>query len=216
MHPIQFLIENLMLPLLKLFYSVSHSYAFAIMILTLVVKIIFYPLNKKQFISMKKMSELQPMFKKIQAKFKDEPQKMQAEMMKLYKTNGVNPLSGCLPLLIQLPFLIALFYTLTSPAFQNMLAVSSANATFLWISNLVKPDHFYILPALLGISTWLSQKTMTVDPQQAKMFMFMPFLMVIISLNFPAGVLIYWNLSQILTIAQQVYMNKKYEKTKIA
>lgn len=216
MHPIKFLIENLMLPLLKMFYTITNSYVYAIILLTVVVKVIFYPLNKKQFISMKKMSLIQPQFKKIQEKFKDDPQKMQAEVMKLYKTEGVNPFAGCLPLLIQLPFLLALFYTLTNPVFVEMLKHAlPQSTTFFWIKDLVKPDPFWVLPALLGVTTWLSQKTMTVDPKQAQMMMFMPFLMVFISFKFPAGVLIYWNFSQILTILQQMYMNKIYDKQQL-
>lgn len=160
---------------------------------------------------MKKMTDLQPLVKEIQGKFKDNPQQLQAETMKLYKEKGVNPLGGCLPMLVQLPFFIALFVTLRSEAFGELIAAQGAMSSFIWITDLSAPDPIKALPILIGIATYLSQKTMSTDPQQAKMMAFMPVFMVVISWSFPAGVLIYWAFQQVLTGLQQFYLAKTME-----
>jgi len=213
MNPITFLVKEIMLPMLKFFYdNIYPNYGIAIILLTILVKAIFYPLSVKQFKSMKEMQKLQPKLKEIQEKYKKEPEKLQKQMIALYKEHKVNPLGGCFPLLVQLPFLIALFYTLMDKQFKNMLIASGKGGTFLWINNMAAADKTYILPILIAITTYLSQKTMqqTTDPSQKNMMSMMnnmmPILMFFISLKLYAGVLIYWVVSQGLTALQQYYM----------
>jgi YidC/Oxa1 family membrane protein insertase len=214
MNPITFLVENMMLPFLTFSYEhIVPNYGIAILLLTLVIKIIFYPLTNKQFQSMQMQKKIQPEIKKLQEKYKGEPEKLQKEMMKVWKENKANPLSGCLPTLIQLPFFFAIFYTMKSDAFMNLIAQPGVNPGLFpfWVSNLGVPDKTFILPVLVGISTYLSQKMMTTDPKQAKIFMFMPFFMVFICLKMPTGVLLYWATSQILSVAQQYMIMKRSE-----
>lgn len=213
MNPITFLVKEIMLPMLKFFYdNIYPNYGIAIILLTILVKAIFYPLSVKQFKSMKEMQKLQPKLKEIQEKYKKEPEKLQKQMIALYKEHKVNPLGGCFPLLVQLPFLIALFYTLMDKQFKNMLIASGKGGTFLWINNMAAADKTYILPILIAITTYLSQKTMqqTTDPSQKNMMSMMnnmmPILMFFISLKLYAGVLIYWVVSKGLTALQQYYM----------
>ena len=161
MGPIDFLIENIMIPFLKFSYqNIYGNYAIAIILLTIVIKLILYPLTHKQFTSMKKMQVLQPQFKALKEKFKKNPQKLQQEMISLYKEHGVNPLSGCLPMLVQLPFLFALFYTMTSDSFKSLLSDTTVfpGLTAIWLPNLTEPDSLFILPIIIGVATYLSQK----------------------------------------------------------
>jgi YidC/Oxa1 family membrane protein insertase len=216
MNPITWLVNNLMMPFLNFSYeNIFPNYGVAIILLTLVVKIVFYPLNNKQFESMKAQKKIQPELKKLQEKYKDQPEKLNKEMLKLWKENNANPFSGCLPVLIQMPFFFAIFYTIRSEAFKVVIAQPGINSGFLpfWLSDLGMPDKTYILPVIIGITMYLSQKMTVTDPKQAKMFMFMPFLMVFICFNLPSGVLLYWAVSQILQIAQQSYMLKKEPET---
>ncbi|MBT5856015.1 membrane protein insertase YidC [bacterium] len=204
-----------MIPFLTYSYnSIYPNYAIAIILLTIVIKAALYPLTKKQFDSMKKMQVLQPQFKELKVKYKKDPQRIQQETIKLYKENNVNPLGGCLPLIIQLPFLFALFYTMSSDAFNALITAPGVfpGLTTFWLPNLADPDHSYILPVLIGVSTFLSQKFSTVDAQQQKIMMFMPAIMVVICVKMPAGVLLYWAVSQIIGTAQQYFiMNPKKE-----
>ena len=216
MNPISFLVQEIMLPLLKFFYdSIFPNYGVAIILLTILVKAIFYPLTNKQFKSMKAMQKIQPKLKEIQAKHKKTPEKLQKEMIALYREHNVNPLGGCLPLLIQLPFLIALFYTLMNPEFNELLKAAGSGGTFLWIKDLAAPDKTLVLPTLVAASTYFSQKMMhSADAgkptgMMATMNTMMPMLMFFISLRLYAGVLIYWAVSQGLTALQQYYMMRQ-------
>lgn len=219
MNPITFLVKEIMLPLLKFFYeNIFPNYGVAIILLTVLVKAIFYPLTNKQFKSMKEMQKLQPKLKEIQERNKKSPEKLQKEMVALYKEHNVNPLGGCLPLLVQMPFLIALFYTLMDTSFKKLLLAAGKGGTFLWITNLAAVDKTYVLPILIALTTYFSQKTMqkTDTGSQSNMMStmntIMPFLMFFISLKLYAGVLIYWVVSQGLTAAQQYYMLKQENK----
>lgn len=127
-----------------------ESYGVAIIVLTIIIKMIFYPLTVKQVKSMKAMQELQPKMKKLQDKYKNDPKRLQQEMGALYRNAGVNPLAGCLPLLVQMPFLMGMFYALQSLDYGG-------DPTFLWIENLSNPDPFYILPVLSAVSTYVLQ-----------------------------------------------------------
>lgn len=203
-----FLTDSMMLPFLNYSYSIVPNYGLAIILLTIVIKMAFYPLTKKQFESMKKSQKLQPLLKELQEKHKQEPQVLQQEMMKLWKEHKVNPLGGCLPMLVQIPFFFAIFYTVTGEKFKAILASPDINAGLFpfWLQNLAAPDHTFILPIVIGVATYLSQKMMTIDPKQAAIFMFMPFMMAIISIKMPAGALIYWAVSTIISVIQQYLM----------
>ena len=217
MNPINLLVQNIMLPFL--IYSYHHiypNYGVSIILLTLIVKIIFYPLTHKQFKSLSVQKEIQPEIKEIQEKFKGQPEKLQKEMTAVWKKYNMNPLSGCLPTLIQLPVFIAVFYTIKSTDFLALIAEPGINPGLFsfWLSNLGQPDTTYILPIFIGIITYITQKLMTTDPKQAKIFAFMPFLMVVICLKMPAGVLLYWAASQGLSAIQQILIMKKIEAKK--
>ena len=212
-----YLINNIMLPFLEFSYHhIFPNYGFAIIFLTLVVKILFYPLTKKQMISMKATQELQPKIKDLQEKYKKQPEILQKKMMELWKENKVNPLSGCLPILVQLPFFIAIFMTMNSPSFKTIISQPGINPGLFpfWCSNLGNPDQTLLLPIIIALSTYWSQKSMTMDPQQAKIFAFMPFLMFFISWKMPAGVLLYWAVSTIITTVQQNWILKQIKPSK--
>jgi YidC/Oxa1 family membrane protein insertase len=210
-----FLTDQIMLPFLNYSYSIIPNYGFAIILLTLVIKMAFYPLTKKQFEAMKMSQKIQPILKDLQAQYKSEPQKLQQEMMKVWKEHKVNPLGGCLPMLVQIPFFFAIFYTVTGTAFKEILAQPDINTGLFsfWLSNLAMPDKTFILPIVIGIATYLSQKMMTIDPKQAVIFMFMPFLMAFISLQMPAGALLYWAVSTIVSVIQQYMISSRSQST---
>ena len=212
MHPIQYLVNNMMLPILAFFFDITKNYGLAIVLLTITIKLLLFPFTAKQHKSMAGVKVLQPKIKELQAKYKDNPQMSQTKMMELYKEYGVNPLGSCLPTLIQLPFFIAIFYTLNSANFKTLLSAEGVNASFLWLKNLGEPDPLFILPILVALSTYFSQKTMSPgsskDDPQMKMLAYMPFIMLFICFKMPSGVLIYWALSQGLTSLQQYYLNK--------
>lgn len=189
------------------------SYGLAIIILTLIIKGLLAPLTVKQIKSMKGMQTLQPKMKALQEKYKGDPQKFQQEMAKLYKEMGINPLSGCLPLLIQMPFLIAIYWALQgypyNPNYES----------FLWLPSLGNPDPLYILPVLSALSTYImSKQTSTGNTagaaasQQKIMTIFMPLFIGYISLNFPSGLVIYWVVSNVFQLVQQHFIYKKLEK----
>lgn len=197
---------------LTVFYHFSEAigyanYGVAIILMTVVIKMVLYPLTVKQVKSMKAMQEMQPEMKKLQTKFKDKPEMMQKEMAALYKKSGVNPLAGCLPLIAQMPILIGIFYSIRDYTYVG-------SPSFLWLSNLSEPDHLYILPVLSALTTFIQQKqTMTESNQQTKMMMiFMPLFIGWISLTFPSGLVIYWVVSNIMQIAQQWWMYRSDKK----
>lgn len=177
------------------------NYGLAIIMITLLIKLVLYPLTVKQVKSMKAMSELQPKMKAIQDKFKENPQQMNQEMARLYKESGVNPLAGCLPLLVQMPILMGIFF-----AIRDYTYVQTPN--FLWMTDLSQADPTYVLPVVSAITTYISQKQVTdTSNQQSKMMlMFMPVFIGYISITFPAGLVLYWVVSNIFQIIQQWFM----------
>lgn len=188
---------------LTFFYNLTGymgfpSYGVAIILLTVAIKVLFYPLTVKQVKSMKAMRELGPKLKELQEKHKDDKVKGQEEVAHLYKNAGVNPLAGCLPLLIQMPFLSGIFY-----AIRNFKYVSQPS--FLWIKTLSGTDPLYILPALAALTTYISsQQTITDSSQQNKMMLlFMPFMIGYMAMKFPAGLGLYWVVGNIIQIVQQ-------------
>ena len=192
--------------ILTVFYNISGyigfaNYGVAIILMTIVIKILLYPLTVKQIKSMKAMQDLQPKMKELQEKFKDKPEKLQQEMAALYKNSGVNPLAGCLPLLAQMPILMGIFFAIRDYSYIG-------DPTFFWLSNLSVADHIYVLPIISAVTTYIQQKqTMNDDNPQTKMMMyFMPIFIGYISINFPSGLVLYWVVSNIAQIIQQWWM----------
>jgi len=185
-------------------YMGFPNYGVAIILLTVGIKILLYPLTVKQVKSMKTMQELGPKLKELQAKYKDDKTKQQTEIASLYKTAGVNPLAGCLPLLIQMPFLASIFY-----AIRDFGYVSQPN--FLWIKTLAVSDPLYLLPILAAVTTYFSSRqTMTDSSQQSKMMlMVMPFFIGFMTLRFPAGLGLYWVVSNLVQIVQQRFLYRR-------
>lgn len=189
------------------------NYGLAIILFTIAVKVVLYPLTFKQLKSMRKMQELQPKIKDLQKKYKGNQQKMQQAMMELYQKEGVNPLGGCLPLLVQMPILFALFSSLRS--FFDPVAnptVELAHATFLWVPNLGQPDPFYVLPVLVAAGTFLQQKVSMVSGQQDQtqktMLVIMPLIIGYVSLQFPAGLSLYWVMYSVTGILEQFIIRR--------
>ena len=220
--------------MLQGFFAFTGNYGVAIILVTLLVKIVLLPLTIKQTRSMIAMQKIQPEIRKLQEKYKDEKEKLSQEMMKFYKENKVNPFGGCLPLILQLPVFIALFtvlrkYLLTPPILQlgntfTLLkgypaGILAKDASFLWIHSLADStraaDPTYILLILLAASTWYSQKQVMTDPRQRNMMIIMPLITAFIGLSLPAGVVLYWITTNVLQIIQQFameYYDKKHAK----
>lgn len=181
------------------------NYGLAIVFMTIAIKLVMFPLTQKQMKSMRSMQAIQPKLKYIQDKYKDDPQIMQKKVMEMYKQHGVNPLGGCLPLLIQMPIFIAFYQSLYAFKFEV-----AEHASFLWIPNIGKPDPFFILAILAAVTTYLQQRVSMVDakdPTQKSMLYFMPLFMAWIAYKMPAGLPLYWVVFNILGILQQVYVN---------
>ena len=203
-------IAEIMLVAVKFFHNLAPNWGVAIILLTIVIKILFFPLTYSSTKSMAKMADLQPKVKAIRNKYKkaktdiDQRRQMNEEMMKLYKEQGVNPAGGCLPLLIQLPVFWGVFRMLVA-------AVEFRQAPFiLWITDLSVKDPFYVTPILMGVTQLISQKMTptSADPSQAKMMLIMPFVMTLFFLSFQSGLVLYWLTTNILQIGQQALMNK--------
>ncbi|MBU0687069.1 MAG: YidC/Oxa1 family membrane protein insertase [Candidatus Margulisbacteria bacterium] len=208
MNPISFL-ADIMLEALKFFaVFTGGNYGLAIVLLTVVINLALYPLTLSSIVQMSAMQKIQPKIKELQEKHKGKPDVLQKETMALYKQEKVNPVGGCLPMLLKIPFFISLFFALQSSGFAKIVAGEGTKAGFLWMPSLVAPDPTYIMVALIGITTYFSQKTMpTAETSQTKMMaMFMPIFIAFISMRFFAGVQIYWAVSSAVAIAQQVYI----------
>lgn len=196
-----------MLKFLKMIYGVVQNYGIAIILLTLVIKIVTFPLTQKSMVSMKKMSSLQPKMQEIKDKYKGDKEKTNQATMEMYKKEGVNPLGGCLPMVLQIPIFFALYKTL-------LLSIELQGAPFgLWITDLALKDPYYITPVLMGATMFLQQKmtpSTATDPLQKKIFMYMPVVFTFLFLTFPAGLVVYWLTNNVLSIAQQYLINKKF------
>ncbi len=188
---------------LQAIYGVTHSYSLAIVMLTLAIKVVLHPLTRKQLNSMKAMQALAPQMEVLRRKYKEDPRQLNAEVMNLYKANKVNPFSGCLPMLAQLPVLWALFALLRRPNLfggETFLGVAlEAHPTFAVIGEF---PLIAMIPLLSGASTYMQQRLSITDPQQARMFVFMPFLIAWFSTQFPVGMSLYWISSTFIYIAE--------------
>jgi YidC/Oxa1 family membrane protein insertase len=202
------IISVLLLQSMNFFHNIIPNYGIAIIIITILIKIIFWPIQAKSMKAMKEMQKVQPLMAKLKDKYKDDAQKLNAEMMKLYKEHKVNPFAGCLPMLVQIPVFIALFSMLRS-------AIELRGAPFLWIADMSQPDtifRLFGLPvnplplAMVASMVWQQKITpTTADPQQAKIMMMMPIIMLLFFYNASAGLALYWTVQQLLSIAQQYW-----------
>jgi len=198
-----------MLFILKLFYKFIPNYGLAIIFLSVLIKVVFWPLTHKGQKSMKEMQKgmqkLQPKLAELKEKYKNNKDELNRRTMELYRTHKVNPLGGCLPLLIQFPVFIALYRVLL-----NSIELRHAPFVSSWINDLAAKDPTYISPLIMGASMFIQQKmTPTAgDPAQAKMMLAMPIVFTFLFLNFPSGLVIYWLVSNVLSISQQYYINK--------
>ena len=204
-------LKNLMISSINFFYDLTNtlgfaSYGLAIILFTIVFKMVLYPLTLKQMRSMKAMQVLGPKVKELQEKHKKEPQKGQQAMLELYKEHGVNPMAGCLPMLVQMPILFALFSSLRNFPYKNV-----DHSTFIWIENLSKPDPLYILPVIAAAATFIQMKTTTNTQDQTQKIMLytMPLVFGYMSATFPSGLALYWGVFSIAGALQQYFINKK-------
>ncbi len=195
--------------LLSLIQGIVVNWGIAIMVLTFIVRGAMYPLTKAQYTSMAKMRMLQPKLQEMRERIGDDRQRMSQEMMELYKKEKVNPLGGCLPLILQMPIFIALYWTL-------MESVELRHSPFFgWITDLSAQDPYFILPLLMGASMFMIQKmspTTVTDPMQQKIMTFMPVMFTFFFLFFPSGLVLYWLVSNIVTLIQQTLIYKSLEK----
>ena len=197
--------------LLEFLHSHIGNWGWAIIVLTIIVKLILYPLSYKGMVSMQKIKEITPKMKELQEKYKSDPQKLQMHMMQLYKKHGANPLGGCLPLLIQIPIFYAIYRVL-----YNSVELKSADFIF-WIHDLSAMDPFFVLPILMGVSMYVQQRLTPSgfsDPTQEKIFRMLPVFFTIFLVFFPAGLVLYWTVNNLLTILQQLSINAMLERKK--
>ena len=215
------------------FYSFTHNYGIAIILMTILIRVILYPLMQKQMVSMREMQKIQPLMKEVQEKYKNDKERLNRELMALYKEHKINPMSGCLPLLIQMPILILLFQVLRQFN-EKIYSVYNGNPGFLWLKDLSLPDQLIKLPGngifgiqYLGIMPFLIagsmyyQQKMTATPDstgkaggsaeqtQKMMTIMMPLLIGFMSFSLPSGLTLYWLISTLLGIGQQYLINKK-------
>jgi YidC/Oxa1 family membrane protein insertase len=191
---------------MKFFYGIIPNYGVVIIIITILIKLLFWPIQAKSIRSMKEMQKFQPLMNKLREKYKDDPQRLNQETMKLYKEHKINPFSGCLPMLVQIPVFFALYAMLRT-------SIELRGAHFLWIHDLSQPDTILTiagfplnpLPLLMTGSMILQQRLTptTGDSQQAKMMMFMPLMMLYFFYTASSGLTLYWTVQQVLSIGQQ-------------
>ncbi len=212
--------EYIMLPSFGFLHLIIPNWGIVIIVFSIIIKIVLHPLTKTSMKSMKKMQALQPLMDEIKVKYKDDPQKMNSAVMNLYKEYGVNPAGGCLPMLLQMPILYALYMVFRS-------AIQLRQASFVWwINDLSIPDVIYSLPfhlpvfgvkdisglaVFMGITMFVQQKMSVKDPRQKMMIWMMPIMWVLLFMSFPSGLNLYYTTFNILAIGQQMYINKQAE-----
>jgi len=209
------IIAKPLMVLLNWMYDVTHNYGLAIILLTVLIKLIFWPLSHKSYRSMKEMQKLQPKLAQLKEKYKGDTAKLNQEMLDLYRTYKVNPMGGCLPMVAQIPVFFALYRVL-------QYSIELRHAPFVgWINDLSAPDRLAVgfqvpyvgglpvLTLLMGVSMWLQQKMtpVTGDPAQAKMMQVLPIVFTFMFIYFPSGLVLYWLVNNVLSIGQQYYIN---------
>jgi YidC/Oxa1 family membrane protein insertase len=197
--------------LLSKIHSYVGNWGWSIVLLTLLIKAVFFPLSAASYKSMARMKAITPRMQALRERFKGDPQKMNAALMELYKTEKVNPFGGCLPVVIQIPVFISLYWVLLS-------SVEMRGAPWiLWIQDLSQQDPYFILPVLMAVSMFLQTKLNPTppDPVQAKMMMFMPIAFSVMFFFFPAGLVLYYVVNNVLSIAQQYYITRMMGKSKV-
>jgi len=202
-----------LLHLLNWFNGYVHNYGVAIILLTVLVKLVFWPLSHKSYKSMEQMKKLQPMLAKLREKYADDKERMNTEIMQLYKTYKVNPAGGCLPMVVQIPVFFGLYKALLgSIELRHAAFITHLPFTNLvWLADLSAYDPYYITPLIMGATMFLQQKMTPTsgDPMQAKIMLFMPIIFTFMFLKFPAGLVVYWLVNNVLSIAQQWWMMRK-------
>lgn len=196
--------------LLERFHGLIGNWGFAITMVTLVIKAIFFPLSAASYRSMAKMRRLQPKLQAIKERYEDDKPRFNQEMMALYRAEKVNPLGGCFPILVQIPVFISLYWVL-------MESVELRQAPFLlWIRDLSVMDPYYVLPLLMGLSMWIQQRLnpTPIDPVQEKVIKLFPYIFTVFFLWFPSGLVLYWVVNNTLSIVQQWYITRKIEQGK--
>jgi YidC/Oxa1 family membrane protein insertase len=189
---------------LKFFYNYVGNYGVAIIIITVILKALFFPLTHKSYKSMKGMQKIQPEMTKLREKYKDDRDAMNKAVMELYRDHKVNPMGGCLPMVVQIPVFFALYKSL-------MFSIELRHAPFfLWVTDLADKDPYYVTPVIMGITMFVQQKMTpsNMDPMQQKMMLALPVVFTLILLSFPSGLVLYWLINNVLTIGQQMYINK--------
>jgi len=189
---------------LKFFYGYVGNYGVAIIIVTIILKALFFPLTHKSYKSMKDMQKIQPKMAALKEKFKDDRDAMNKAVMELYREHKVNPLGGCLPMVVQIPVFFALYKAL-------MFSIELRHAPFfLWVTDLADKDPYYVTPVIMGITMFVQQKMTPsqMDPIQQKMMLALPVVFTFMFLSFPSGLVLYWLVNNVLTIGQQMYINK--------
>jgi len=189
---------------LKYFYRYVGNYGIAIIIVTIILKALFFPLTHKSYKSMKDMQKIQPKMAALKEKYKDDRDAMNKAVMELYREHKVNPMGGCLPMVVQIPVFFALYKAL-------MFSIELRHAPFfLWVTDLADKDPYYVTPVIMGITMFVQQKMTPsqMDPIQQKMMLALPVVFTFMFLSFPSGLVLYWLVNNILTIGQQMYINK--------
>ncbi|MEI7816731.1 MAG: membrane protein insertase YidC [Desulfuromonadales bacterium] len=189
---------------LKFFYNYVGNYGIAIIIITIILKAFFFPLTHKSYKSMKGMQKIQPEMTKLREKYKDDRDAMNKAVMELYREHKVNPMGGCLPMVVQIPVFFALYKSL-------MFSIELRHAPFFfWVTDLADKDPYYVTPVIMGITMFVQQKMTpsNMDPMQQKMMLALPVVFTFMFLSFPSGLVLYWLVNNVLTIGQQMYINK--------
>ena len=194
--------------LLSIIYSLVGNWGWSIIVLTILIKLAFYKLSETSYRSMARLKKFSPKLKQLKENYGDDKAVYQQKMMKMYKEEKINPLGGCLPILVQMPVFIALYWVLLYSAEMRQAP------WMLWIQDLSATDPYYILPVIMGISMWIQQKlnpSAMMDEMQQKVMKFLPIIFTVFFMFFPAGLVLYWVVNNILSVAQQWYITKKIE-----
>lgn len=194
-------ISSIFKAMLEFFHGIAGNWGIAIILMTIAIRLLLFPLYRYQIRLTQGMKDIQPKQKALQEKYKDKPEEYQKRLLELYKENKVSPLGGCLPLIVQMPILIALFNVLRNFDFGE--------SQFLWIQGLNNTDPYYILPVISAASTWFQMNQTTTDQSQKTMTLIMPLFIGWMSIKFPAGLNLYWVVSNIFSILQQWLMTRK-------